>query len=621
MSPKPPILNSPPQPEGRAERQKPTIGAFATRDFSVRTRATTVDTENRTAELAFSSEMHVETWWVTEILSHASGAMMLDRLNDGAALLDGHAWDRQVGVIQTARNDADRVGRATVRFSRIQAGEDMMMDVADGIRTKVSVGYLIHEVVENSDTNPPTFTVTRWEPYEISVVSVPADPSVGVGRSLFQSARTAMSTDTNLPFTPPDPATLIVPAVSASGDNERALQGERQRCARILKLGEQFGQTAAAQRYISEGKSFDDFSDFVIAERAKNPQKPMAHLDMSRQDRQHYSILRALNAYVTRDWDKAGFERECSVEISNRLGREARGFFVPMDIAYESASDQIRRRAMSVGSDVAGGYLVDTENMYEYGVWINNLRPKAVCLSMGATLLDGLVGDLSIPRKTASASFYWVGEDEDVTLSDPQLGAVQLRNRTIAGGVPLTRKLLMQTSRAVESLVRDDMILGAALGIDKAIISGGGGKEPLGLYSAANLGSQSIASPGAPTWAETVGFETSIATANALAGNLAYLAHTGVRGVMKTTSKAGSYPVFIWGDNNQVNGYAANATTQMPTNGLLFGDWSSVIVGFWGVLDLKPDEATKAASGGLVLRIFQDADVALRHPEAFCKNA
>jgi HK97 family phage major capsid protein len=321
-------------------------------------------------------------------------------------------------------------------------------------------------------------------------------------------------------------------------------------------------------------------------------------------------------------WSKAGFERECSVEIAGRLGKEARGFYVPMDIAVDAAAAAVRQRqqrTMSVGSATAGGYLVDTENMYEYGIWIDNLRAQSVCMMLGAQVLDGLVGDLAIPRKTGSASFYWIGEDEDVTLSDVQLGSVQLRNRTIAGGVPLTRKLLQQTSRAVETMVRADLTLGAALGIDNAILNGIGGKEPIGLYNAASVGTQSVATDGSPTWAETVGFESTVATANALVGRLAYLATPATRGNMKSTPKVANTSQFIW-DGNEVNGYPAATTTQMPTNGLIFGDWSSIMVGFWGVLDLKPDEATKAASGGLVLRVFQDADVALRHPESFCKG-
>lgn len=364
--------------------------------------------------------------------------------------------------------------------------------------------------------------------------------------------------------------------------------------------------------------------DWIVAERDKRAQKPITDLNMPRREMERYSLMRAINASLTKDWSKAGLELEASRTIADRLGKEARGFFVPFEVLNDAGRQQMRQRAMmqqrtmSVGSDAAGGFLVDVENMYEYGVWIDALRAQALCLSLGATVLDGLVGDISIPRKTGAATFFWVGEDEAPTDSELALGAVNIRNRTIAGSVQMTRKLLQQTSRAVEMMVRQDMILGAALGIDKAILQGAGGKEPLGIYNSANVGTSAVSTDGAPTWAETVALESALATANALAGNLAYLATPATRGSMKTTAKASNQAIFIWSDDNTVNGYPAYGTTQLPANGLVFGDWSSVIVGFWGVLDLKPDESTKASSGGLVLRVFQDADVGLRHPEALC---
>ena len=147
-----------------------------------------VNEAERTVELAFSSEAEVEQWFGIEILDHSPGAIDMSRLNDGAAALVDHNWRDQIGVVVSARIDDDRVGRAVIKFSRSQRGEEIFQDVKDNIRTKVSVGYKILDakITETRDGgNTDVITVTRWLPYEISFVSVPADPSVGVGRSVF----------------------------------------------------------------------------------------------------------------------------------------------------------------------------------------------------------------------------------------------------------------------------------------------------------------------------------------------------------------------------------------------------------------------------------------------------
>ncbi|HHW4681245.1 MAG TPA: HK97 family phage prohead protease, partial [Xylella taiwanensis] len=145
-----------------------------------------VNAEARTVELAFSSEAaEVPTWWGLEVLGHGPGEVRMQRLNDGAALLMDHNHRDQIGVIESASIDSDQRGRAVVRFGRSERAEEIFRDVIDGIRKHVSVGYFAHamELIEKRG-DEPVYRVTDWEPFEISIVGVPADPSVGVGRSL-----------------------------------------------------------------------------------------------------------------------------------------------------------------------------------------------------------------------------------------------------------------------------------------------------------------------------------------------------------------------------------------------------------------------------------------------------
>ncbi len=143
-----------------------------------------IDEEARTVQLAFSSETPYARCWGNEILSHDANAIRLGRLKDGGPLLVDHDGRDHIGVIESVQIGADRVGRAVVRFGKSERAEEVFQDVKDGIRRSVSVMYLIHKsvLVEESD-QLDTYKVTDWEPYEISIVSMPADTTVGVGRS------------------------------------------------------------------------------------------------------------------------------------------------------------------------------------------------------------------------------------------------------------------------------------------------------------------------------------------------------------------------------------------------------------------------------------------------------
>src|SRR3990172_4009886 len=139
------------------------------------------DGEARTVEVAFSSETPLERYWGTEILDHDPKSVMLERIGDGRGpLLRDHSTREQIGVIERASIDPDRVGRATVRFGKSPRAEEEFQDVLDGIRSQVSVGYRIHEMrLESVEKDREVYRATRWEPLEISTVAIAAHPPGG----------------------------------------------------------------------------------------------------------------------------------------------------------------------------------------------------------------------------------------------------------------------------------------------------------------------------------------------------------------------------------------------------------------------------------------------------------
>lgn len=143
--------------------------------------------------LSFSSEEPYNRWWGTEILSHTDNAVDLDRLNSIGVVLYNHNRDKVIGKILRAWVDSNR-GYAEIEFDTDTEAEVIYQKVSGGTLKGVSVGYVVdvwEEVSANKKSSDGRFTgpcdiATRWTPYEISIVSVPADPTVGVGRSQEQ---------------------------------------------------------------------------------------------------------------------------------------------------------------------------------------------------------------------------------------------------------------------------------------------------------------------------------------------------------------------------------------------------------------------------------------------------
>ena len=162
-----------------------------TRELKGEIRALEGEGNERKFELSFSSEEPYNRGWCIEILDHGPGAVELTRLNDIGVLLYNHHRDEVLGRIERAWIEGDR-GKAIVVFDDDEYAETIYAKVKSGTLKGVSVGYRVSlwEFVErgavssNGKYTGPCDVATQWEPFEISIVSVPADPTVGVGRTL-----------------------------------------------------------------------------------------------------------------------------------------------------------------------------------------------------------------------------------------------------------------------------------------------------------------------------------------------------------------------------------------------------------------------------------------------------
>lgn len=596
------------------------------RDASLVFQRESINADARTVEIAFSSEEPVARWWGLEILDHTPGACRLDRVKQGGALLMDHEWTDQVGVIESVRIDSDRVGRAVVRFGRSGRAEEIFQDVVDGIRRNVSVGYQVHGYeIESSRNGDETYRITDWEPIEISFVSVPADITVGVGRSadaptmpIIKDSIMEHNTATAQPVAP----------VDTTGFVTQGANGERQRAADILAIANNPAYTAynlreLADAAIANGEPLDAFRARAMERMASAP-KPTADIGMDDKEVRQYSLVRALH-FLANPSDAgarraAGFEIECSEAAANKSGRETRGLIVPFDVLS---------RDLTVGTATAGGHTVATNLLS--GNFIDLLRNAQVISGMGAQYLTGLQGNIAIPGQSGGATAYWVAENGAVTESDQAFRQVAMSPKTVGAMSDISRKLLLQSSIDVEGFVRRDLATTLALAIQNAAINGSGASnQPKGVLSHAGIGSVVGGTNGAaPTWQHIVDLETAVAVANADVGTLGYLTNAKVRGKLKTTSKVSGQNGFIWeGGDTPVNGYRCAITNAVPSNltkgtasavasAIIFGNFADLIIGMWGGLDLLVDPYTGGAAGTVRVIAHQDVDVAVRNEESF----
>lgn len=585
-----------------------------------------INVESRTVELCFSSEAEVERCFGFEVLSHAPGAVVLTRLQDGAPLLLNHEAEDQIGVVESVSIDADRRGRAVVRFGKSELAEEIFQDVQDGIRRHVSVGYLIHEAkLTEERSNGDVYTVTQWEPFEISIVPVPADPTVGIGRSLEantpnspiieleQGARNMSETT----------QATSAPMIDVNIERQKATAQERERVRSISEIGEKFRAADLAKEAVRDGMTVADFQAAVLNQMNTRSQRPLteqvrdADIGMSDREVRQFSLVKVIRALVeptnSRAQADASFEFEASQAAAKSLNRNTDHFVIPTDVLTRALNTSTN--GSSPGN--TGGNSIATNLLA--GSFIDILRNRTTIMQLGS-VMGGLVGNIDIPKQVAASQGYWLGEDEDATETGLELGQIPMTPKTVAAYSEITRKMLIQSSLDVEALVRFDLAKALALTIDRAGYYGTGtSHQPLGLAN--QTGIHAVAFAGAqPTYAELLEMETLIALDNADVASMAYVSNARFKTHCKSTLKFPNVngASTLWEQGGTVNSYRTEITNQITTGDVFMGNFADFLIGIWSGLELMVDPYANSKSGRLRIVVFQDVDFAVRRTQSFC---
>lgn len=625
-----------------------------------------IDTENRTIEFVAATDRWIDRGWWTEKLVIDEESVDVARLDKGISFCRNHNHDDVHGRALYYSIDSEK-GQLiiTVRFSKKKSSRELFDDIADGIRPYVSIGYIVINQTRTAfdgeeDDRPTEYLVTKWQPIELSSVGVPADEE-STSRSQHQnsSQRTA---DNNLAeentmrnkkspkqgdageqnetvTRSEDPQVRERETPDPQGRNEdQEVSGrsndvsvsvtergnERVReINAITAMGVEHDMIEEARQAVANNVSQERFAVQVldqICERSRD-NAPATDIGLTERELRDYSVFDAIEAWEAGGQDgmrkHAPLEWEASEAVADQLGRNPRGFFIPAEVQNDFGRRMnVGKREMQAGSATQGANLVGTTLRGDQ--FIDFLQDRSVLLSLGAKVITGLVGEVDIPRGDGGVTFDWVGESAAPTPSNAEIGQVQLRYKTLAGAVQLSRKLMKQSTPSAEAYVIDLLLTGMALGIDNAAFEGAGGNSILGIFNTPGINAVPLAGSFA-TWSEIIDMQTAIDSDNALVDNMAFVCESSVAGNWQKNLKfAGvSGPIM---ENNMVNGSPVYRKTSLAQYATLFGNFADWVFGMWGVLDLRPDRATDAAADGLWLRTFQDVDGAVRRTGSFCKT-
>ncbi|MBP7001713.1 phage major capsid protein [Amaricoccus sp.] len=598
--------------------------------------------DDRRIRLSFSSETAVERLFGFEVLGHRDGEIDLSRLAAGVMpLLADHraTLDSQVGTVESAEIAEGR-GVAVVRFGKSARASELLARVRDGEISGVSVGYRIDKAERAGERDGiPVYRATRWTPFEISLVSLPADETVGIGRAEpSMETITLTLTERASPMTTPVPAAVAAPAdpavaaeaARAAAEPKSADQvgPERARIRDITTMGRKFGlPDAEVEAAIDGGTTVAAFQRKVLDHLASGDKTPIrsgaAKIGMTEGEVRRYSLVNAIN-YLANPTDAkfraaAGFEIEASEAAAEKMRTTPKGLMIPADVLTRADFAAGKRAAdLTAGSATAGSDLIATDLLS--GSFIDLLRRKSAIMRANPTMLGGLVGNIAIPRQTGGATAYWVGEDSAPTQSGAAFDQVTMTPHTVGAFTEISRRLLLQSSVDVEALVRRDLATVIALAIDGVALNGSADTDaPDGLKDYATpINAVDFAASGAPTFAEIVAMESAIAADDADVDSMAYIFNATLRGYFKTTPKVSGHPVFVMGDDGQVNGYRSIVSNQAAAGDVWLGNWADFVIGMWSGLDLTVDPYTAATTGAVRVIAFQDVDFAIRHAESFC---
>ena len=535
--------------------------------------------------------------------------------------------------------------RGMARFGTRQEAVEIAADVANKILRSVSVGYAR---IKGHIRKDGVLVTTRWMPTHAAIVAEPADVGAGFYRDADgstpkfeltaapdEAAAAAESPASVSPevqlrtITPPAQPAITVKqeaimaevietqAGQTAGNTDTASM-ERLRIRAITDLGRQhkIADDQIRSMIDDERCSADEAARRVLdvlTARAGNTQRVApSDLGLTRKEVDKFSMLNAVRAVINKDWSKAGLELEAHTEIQRRLGGNPLNehtFYVPLEVQ----SRQMAKRDLTSAGTSGSNFLVGTDNMS----FIDLLRNRSVAVRMGARVMGGMIGNVTIPRQTASTAAGWLStEATAITEGQPVIGQLSLSPKHVGAYTEISRLLALQSSPDAESLVMSDLAQSVALAVDLAALAGtGAAGQPTGITATSGVGSV-IGTTLA--YASMLEFQTDIG--NALAPSCGYVTTAAVAALLAARVKFAGTASPLWDGSlldANVCGFPGMSSAQMAAASMIFGDFAQLVIAEWGSLAIEVNPYANFQAGIIGVRALYAVDVGVRVPGAF----
>ena len=320
-----------------------------------------------------------------------------------------------------------------------------------------------------------------------------------------------------------------------------------------------------------------------------------------------FSLLRALQSQIGANVD-AGREKEISNELARREGRSTDGILVPYGAIFEQRADVMTTAAPASGP---GSNLIGTE--YLAGQYIDLLRENDPLASLGIRHLTGLQGNVEIPKALTGTSVGWFAENTNISATDMSFESVQLAPKHLGALAEISRNMILQSSPDIEGLLKSDLSQAMALEIARTVLGGTGtNNQPRGILYYADIQTMDEPSDVMDFVPELVAllFESNIS-------NVQFVGASSFKKIVDKLLTTDGLPV---GETAFFRNTAHIWTSLLPEGmKLLAGDFSQVLVGHWGSVELLVNPYAELAyrKGNVLTRIVTTLDVAVRHEEAF----
>ena len=603
-----------------------------------------------TFEISASSDVAVDRGWWLEILGHSHGEVRMDWISSGnAPMLDQHNQSKQIGVIDSARLENNRMILG-IRFSAAQSAQEIMQDVIDGIRCNISIGYRVHkELHEEGPNGEDVYRATDWEPFEVSIVSVPADKTVGTNRSpgpaghhpeTRQKESLMKLTDEQkaqaraLGLDPENCTVDQLQRAQADADAKKREQADAQtrsqadaatraaetaRISQIRSLAEENAEKLPKAREmaleaITDSKTVAEFSrELMGAYRAGNVS--LSDHSTSTDDAELNTLARSFS--ISRFIAGAmGIRRMDGAELEvSQMGDGERAMvgggmgYIPADVL------NVVMRAQTAGTGTAGGNLIATQNV---GL-IDALSPRLWMSRMGVQVLSGLTGNVDLPSIETEPEGAEVAESAAVSQSSVVFGKRSLSPMRQAAQVKFTKQLLLQSNPQIDAKLNDIIRRAIAKRLNRKGID-----FLLGL-----AGTTAITTSGTLDRAKLLSFKAALKADDADTDAEGWLMNAHVEELLSNLKVDAGSGKFLYEEKPDGSGMVLNrksiTTGFVPSNlgtetnesALIYGAFDKMWMGQWGGIDIISDNITQAAKGETILTVDAFVDFAAEHPEYF----